>query len=118
MDCFACISKTEVSSRRNAVVPNRPRKRRIRTSADNNENVLEVIRFPVQPPLLLIVSEHARGFWLARAEDSHHGRAGFCIIEAYFVLLAVCSLGSSIFSLRSDEKSRFSNFCFWSVGSS
>ena len=34
------------------------------------QNVLEVIRFPVQPPPLLIVSEHARGFWLASAEDS------------------------------------------------
>ena len=33
-------------------------------------NALEVIRFPVQPPPLLIVSEHARGFWLASAEDS------------------------------------------------
>ena len=32
--------------------------------------------------------------------------------------LAVCSLGSSVFSLRSDEKSRFSNFCVWRVGSS
>ena len=70
MDCFACISKTEVSSRRNAAGPNRIRKRPPGTSADNNENVLEVIRFPVQPPPLLIVLEHARGFWLASAEDS------------------------------------------------
>ena len=70
MDCFACISKTEVSSRRNAADPNRIKKRPPGTSANNNENVLEVIRFPVQPPPLLIVSEHARGFWLASAEDS------------------------------------------------
>ena len=70
MDCFACISKTEVSSRRNVAGQNRTRKRPVGTSASNNENVLEVIRFPVQPPPLLIVSEHARGFWLASAEDS------------------------------------------------
>ena len=77
-----------------------------------------MVRILDQTRPLLIVLEHARGCWLASAEDSHHGRTGFCIIEAYFVRLAVCSLGSSIFSLRSDEKSRFSNFCFWSVGSS
>ena len=70
MDCFACISKTEVSSRRNVADQNDVRKRPPGTSASNNENVLEVIRFPVQPPPLLIVSEHARGFWLASAEDS------------------------------------------------
>ena len=70
MDCFACISKTEVSSRRNVEAPDRIKKRWAGTSANNNENVLEVIRFPVQPPPLLIVSEHARGFWLASAEDS------------------------------------------------
>ena len=72
MDCFAFISKTEVSSRRNVAVPNRPKKRLVGTSASNNENVLEVIRFPVQPPPLLLVLEHARGFWLASAEDSRY----------------------------------------------
>ena len=46
------------------------------------------------------------------AEDSHHGRAGFCIIEAYFARFAVWSLGSSTFSLRSDEKSCFLIFAF------
>ena len=70
LDCFAFISKSKVSSRRNVEAPNGPRKRYIGTSANNAQNVLEVIRFPVQPPLLLIVSEHARGFWLASAEDS------------------------------------------------
>ena len=70
MDCFACISKTEVSSRRNVGAQDETKKRWAGTSANNNENVLEVIRFPVQPPPLLIVSEHARGFWLASAEDS------------------------------------------------
>ena len=79
---------------------------------------LGVIRFPDQTRLWLLVSEHAAAYCLASVEDSHHRRTGFCIIEAYFVHLAVCSLGSSVFSLRSDEKSRFSNFCVWRVGSS
>ena len=43
------------------------RSARVPTTAPN---ALEVIRFPAQPPPLLIVSEHARGFWLASAEDS------------------------------------------------
>ena len=70
MDCFAFTSKSKVSSRRNFGAHFRINLRRAETRPNNSQTVLEVIRFPVQPPPLLIVSEHARGFWLASAEDS------------------------------------------------
>ena len=59
MDCFAFISKTKVSSRRNAEGPNRFFWRRIRTSPNNNAFPLDFISRTEEPRLLLIVPEHA-----------------------------------------------------------
>ena len=70
MDCFAFISKTKVSSRRNLGAPKGTFWRRIRTSPNNEGFSLGVIRFLPRSPLLLIVSQHAGGSWLASAEDS------------------------------------------------
>ena len=67
MDCFAVISKTEASSRRKVSRPKRFQKRR---GANNEVIPLGVIRFRPRTPLLLIVSEHAGGSWLASVEDS------------------------------------------------
>ena len=70
MDCFAFISKTKVSSRRNFGAQKRTFWRQIRTSPNNEAIPLGVIRFRPRSPLLLIVSEHAGGSWLASVEDS------------------------------------------------
>ena len=59
MDCFAFISKTKVSSRRNAEVPDLFFLRRIRTSPSNNAFSLDFISRTEEPRLLLIVPEHA-----------------------------------------------------------
>ena len=59
MDCFAFISKTKVSSRRNAEVPDGRFRRQIRTSPSNNAFPLDFISRTEEPRLLLIVPEHA-----------------------------------------------------------
>ena len=59
MDCFTLISKTKVSSRLNAEAPNRPLRRQIRTSPNNNAFSLDFISRTEEPRLLLIVPEHA-----------------------------------------------------------
>ena len=59
MDCFTLISKTKVSSRRNADGPNRFFIRRIQTSPNNNAFPLDFISRTEEPRLLLIVPEHA-----------------------------------------------------------
>ena len=59
MDCFAFISKTKVSSRRNAEAQDCFFWRRIRTSPSNNAFPLDFISRTEEPRLLLIVPEHA-----------------------------------------------------------
>ena len=77
MDCFAFISKTDVSSRRNSEVPKRRFMRPNRTSANNGSIPLGVIRFRLRSPPLLLVSQHAGASWLASAQDSDHGISSF-----------------------------------------
>ena len=59
MDCFAFISKTKVSSRRNAEAPFRFFLRRIQTSPTTRRFPLDFISRTEEPRLLLIVPEHA-----------------------------------------------------------
>ena len=59
MDCFTLISKTEVSSRRNAEEPFRLETRRIQTSPNNKAFSLDFSSRTEEPRLLLIVPEHA-----------------------------------------------------------
>ena len=77
LDCFACISKTDVSSETfvgaHPVVKMRGSGRGSTTSSVP----LGVSRIADQTRPLLIVSEHASGSWLASAEDSYHGNTGF-----------------------------------------
>ena len=77
LDCFASISKTDVSSetfvRARFVVKMRRSGRGSTTSCVP----LGVSRIADQTRPLLIVSEHASGSWLASAEDSYHGNTGF-----------------------------------------
>ena len=77
LDCFASISKTDVSSETFVEVRSVVKMRGSGRGSTTSSVPLGVSRIADQTRPLLIVSEHASGSWLASAEDSYHGNTGF-----------------------------------------
>ena len=77
MDCFAFISKTKVSSRRNGEEQKGTFWRQIRTSPNNELFSLYWLARMDRVAPLLVVSEHGTPYSLASAEDSYHTSTGF-----------------------------------------
>ena len=74
LDCFACISKTEVSSTRNLGAPFGSERRPV---LNNELSVLYWLARMDRVAPLLVVSEHGTPYSLASAEDSYHTSTGF-----------------------------------------
>ena len=70
MDCFTLFSPAAIPFEEGVEAPKRLRRAPKAPTSTTRGFPVGVIRFPVQTRPLLIVSEHARGFWLASAEDS------------------------------------------------
>ena len=77
LDCFACISKTDVSSETFVRVRLGFKMRGSGRGSTTSSVPLGVSRIADQTRPLLIVSEHASGSWLASAQDSYHRSTGF-----------------------------------------
>ena len=128
MDCFAFISKTKVSSRRNAEGPDRFFMRRIRTSLSNNAFPLDFISRTEEPRLLLIVSEHAcrcgysrcRGFLASKyASDAKvDGDQALYLPCLYYFLWSDAKAGFGHFLLLEASNLMTSVLATWTLGTS
>ena len=128
MDCFAFISKTKVSSRRNAEAWDCFFWRRIRTSPSNNAFPLDFISRTEEPRLLLIVPEHAcrcgysrcRGFIASKyASDAKvDGDEALYLPCLYYFLRSDVKTGFGHFLLSEALNLMTSVLAAWTLGAS